>query len=191
MKTKISLFYKNAIVLPEFARCGVNENLAATLSADMMRLGFIPSKDLYETLMSAPTDVLEGVYNELIPALKSIKGADVTYAPMYPNFPTQVMEADYIELFFNAICHYWSLGQWAPDYEVLPREFAFEDVKFREVGVIDEDEFDTIFNQLVSSNESLSEADKKVIKWFADRGDISLEVKFHLRKTCVSLLAFY
>ena len=173
MKTKISLFYKNAIVLPEFARCGVNENLAATLSADMMRLGFIPSKDLLETLMSAPTDVLEGVYNELIPALKSIKGADVAYTPMYPNFPTQVMEADYVELFVNAILHYWSLGQWTPDYEVLPREFAFEDVKFREVGVIDEDEFDTIFNQLVSSNESLSEADKKVIKWFADRGDIS------------------
>ena len=62
MKTKISLFYKNAIVLPEFARCGSNYALAASLSADLMRLGFIPSKELTETLMSAPTETLEKVY---------------------------------------------------------------------------------------------------------------------------------
>ena len=182
MKTKISLFYKNAIVLPEFARCGVNENLAVTLSADMMRLGFIPSKDLYETLERAPTDVLETVYNELIPALKSLKGTDVSYKPMYPNFPTQVMEADYIELFVNAICHYWSLGQWSPDYETLPREFAFEDVKFREIGVICDDQFDEIFGQLVGTNESLSELDKKVMAWFMDRGNISFSGKIPFKE---------
>jgi hypothetical protein len=182
MKTKISLFYKNAIVLPEFARCGVNENLAATLSADMMRLGFIPSKDLYETLMCAPTDVLENVYNELLPALKSLKGADVEYKPMYPNFPTQVMEADYLELFINAIVHYWSFGQLTPEYETLPREFAFEDVKFREIGVIDNDQFDEIFGQLVGSNESLSELDKKVLTWFMDRGNISFNGKIPFKE---------
>jgi len=182
MKTKISLFYKNAIVLPEISNCAGNRALAATLSADMLRLGFIPSKDLLETLETLSTDGLEAVYNEIIPALKSLKGADVAYAPMYPNFPTQVMEADYIELFINAICHYWSGGQWAPDYETLPREFAFEDVKFREIGVIGDDEFDEIFGQLVGSNESLSELDKKVMTWFMDRGNIQFNGKIPFKE---------
>lgn len=173
MKTKIALFYKNAIVLPEISTCGVNEALAATLSADMLRLGFMPSKDLVETLMSTSTEGLEAIYNDVIPALKEMIGADVSYKPMYPNFPEQVMNADYVDLFINAILHYWSGGNWMPNFEVLPREFAFEDVKFREIGVIGEDDFDSIFNMLVSANESLSELDKKAIKWFADRGGIT------------------
>jgi len=52
MKTKISLLYKSAIVLPEISTCAISEGLAATLSAEMLRLGFIPSKDLLETLSS-------------------------------------------------------------------------------------------------------------------------------------------
>lgn len=168
MKTKISLLYKSAIVLPEISTCAISEGLAATLSAEMLRLGFIPSKDLLETLSSTSEAELERIYNELIPELKSLKGADVAYVPMYPNFPKQVMEAHYSELLVNAILHYWTFGEWTPEYETLAREFAFENVKFIEIGVIGEDTFDEIFSDLVSANESLSVTDKKTIKWFAD-----------------------
>jgi len=172
MKTKISLLYKSAIVLPEISNGVINEGLAATLSAEMLRLGFIPSKDLVETLSSTSEAELERIYNELIPALKYAIGADVEYVPMYPNFPKQVMEACYTELLINAMIHYWSLGTWMPEYDKLPREFAFENVKFKEIGVIGEDTFNEIFSDLLSANESLSVTDKKTIEWFADRGDI-------------------
>lgn len=167
MKTKIALFYKSAIVLPEVANCAVNENLAATIANDMMTLGYIPTKDLLYSMASLSEAELTDLYNDVIPALKSMKGADVNYEPMYPNFPAQVMEASSVELFVNAILHYWTAGEWKPTYPKTMRNFAFEDVKFRELGVISEDEFDGIFGELVRSNESLSDNDKNTIKWFA------------------------
>jgi hypothetical protein len=167
MKTKIAVSYKSAVVLPEISMCATNEQLAATLASEMMTLGFIPTKELMDTMSTLTTLQLTDLYNDLIPVLKSMKGADVTYAPMYPNFPAQVMEASYLELFLNAICHYATYGVWMPKYEKHPVQFAFEHVKFREIGVIGEDEFGEIFNQLVSANESLSDNDKQTIEWFA------------------------
>ena len=44
---------------------------------------------------------------QVVPVLKKMTGAHRTFRPMYPNFPKQVMEASDLELYLNAITHYW------------------------------------------------------------------------------------
>lgn len=183
MQTRIALKHRNSIVAIPVEKSKSDPNpSAAALIGNMMTLGFIPSEDLLNHLNLLDSASLVGLAEDMIPELQKRKGADVVYNPMYPNFPEQVMEASCCELFFNAIMHYWSCGHWKPDYEKLPREFGFEDVKFKEIGVIDQQEFFNIFVNLLSSNESLSDGDKKIISWFIDESgikfDIDVEIPF-------------
>ena len=168
MKNKISLKYTNGVTLPLTKLEQNNIVLVASLNASMMQLGFIASKELFDGMCILPESEIVSLYNDLIPALQKMKGADVKYKPMYPNFPQQVMEASYVELYVNAILHYWSAGQWMPNYEELPREVHFEKTQFKEIGLTYELEFCNIFTQLLSSNDSISDEDKKTVKWFID-----------------------
>jgi len=178
MKTEISIRYTDSIVLekgPVQGEGKPSELIASSLAASMMQYGFVPNKELFERFQTLSDTQVIPLYKSLIETLKALRGADVSYKPFYPNFPKQVMEMSHLELFVNAILHYWSRGEWKPDYEKLPRKFAFESIKFKEIGLITEDEFNKIFNRLVCSNESISDKDKDVVKWFiTNRSDISI-----------------
>lgn len=169
-KVAISLHYTKCLPSTVDVTPGNNKNFAATIAAEMMSLGFIPSKELLNYLESNPTDnkQFEEFCTEIVPTLKNMVGDDVNYQPMYPNFPKQVMEADTVELVINALVHYWTYGDLLPFYNMEDRGFAFEHTSFKEIGLIDEDEFAAIFTRLLSSNESLNEFDKGTIKWFME-----------------------
>ncbi|MCJ8274998.1 MAG: hypothetical protein MJK04_37055, partial [Psychrosphaera sp.] len=66
-----------------------NDALLMMLNAQMTALGFIMSKPLYEVLSIRDKNDVVTLYPQLIKQLKALKGADVTYQPMYPNFPQQ------------------------------------------------------------------------------------------------------
>lgn len=166
-KIEISVRYLNALVLPE-ETSSENKSGASTVAANMMTLGFIPSNALFNAMTYLPETELVTLQESLIPVLEKAVGANVKYEPMYPNFPQQVMEMDDMELFLNAIIHYWTLGEWMPTYEKLERSVGDEDVKLKELGLATQKDFDGIFTKLLGSNDSISETDKKTIKWFVD-----------------------
>lgn len=143
-----------------------NKDLATAFLAEAMSLGYIMSKDLFDSLSTLSKGQLSVLYKKTISNLRYLKGADVNYKPMYPNFPRQVMEASSVELFINAVAHYWTFGLWKPDYEKLPRELAFETVKYQELGLVTEADYKSVFTTLLSSNESLSAEDTLIIEWF-------------------------
>jgi len=161
-KLQISLKKRNAVVLNSTEQSD-DLSKVMTLQANVITLGFVLSEPLAKTLAALDSDA---TYNQLVQELRSLKGADVQYRPMYPNFPQQVMEASDLELYINAIVHYWSLGTWSQEYEVLPREFAAENNKLIEIGLIDEKEFASIFTEILSSNDSIFDYDKNVVEWF-------------------------
>lgn len=144
-----------------------NSQEVMSLNAEFMRLGYIMSKDLFYALSKMTiNDLNKKIVQHTIPAMKEIKGADVVYEPMYPNFPRQVMEMDECELYGNALMHYWMMGTWKPQYDKLPREFALENTKFKEVALITEEQFMGIFTTIVSANESLSVQDISIVEWY-------------------------
>ena len=107
------------IVKPKDGQYQPTENEKALVVAalkNVQSLGFTFSQALLELVFHFTKDEFTQFYFDLIPALKELVGADVEYKPMYPNFPQQVAEADEVELFINAIIHYWSYGTLLPEY---------------------------------------------------------------------------
>ena len=143
-----------------------NFAVALTLNAELINLGFIMSAPLLNTTKTLSEDQLTFLAEELIPTLRARKGAHVNYQPMYPNFPKQVIDAWDVELYFNAIRHYWSMGQWSPNYPTLPKAYAFETSKLIEIGLATDTEVNAIFTKLLQSNDSISEDDKQILEWF-------------------------
>lgn len=121
--------------------------------------GFTFSKEVVENLLTYPEDEIEQFYKDLMPKLKKLVGADKEYHPMYPNFPQQVMDASDVELILNAIFHYWTYGEWMPEYEKDERLPLLDDNKITVLlpGTIADN--CSIFADLVGSKTNLSPQD--------------------------------
>lgn len=165
-KIKISLTKLNGLVVDSGNDNNQNYAAVLTLNAEMMQLGFVMTKALFEALEKSPLALIETLHEKMLGYLKAMTGSDVTHRPMYPNFPEQVINTSSIELYFNALCHYWTYGQWLPEYKSLSRSSAFEAIKYREIDVVTETSFRNIFTTLVASADSLSDEDKGIISWF-------------------------
>lgn len=173
----ISLKKQHAIVLdklPKETLQPISQNYAVTLNAMMMELGYILSEDLFQHFSHLKKATFKRISDPLLNALKELKGAHVKHRPMYPNFPMQVMKASDVELFVNAILHYYSDGTWLPSYHDLPRKLAFEEAKYQTISGISIDEFRGIFTQLLNSSDSISAEDMSIIQWFLDQNDAHL-----------------
>ena len=79
----------------------------ATFNRNLNSLGFTCSQELTSALSSLGDEALGNLYKEVVPILQGMTGAHQTFRPMYPNFPKQVMEASELELYLNALTHYW------------------------------------------------------------------------------------
>jgi hypothetical protein len=161
----ISLKYLHGVVVPKSNSGVENKQLAAMINMEFNRLGFTMTQKLFNRVCRLPEDEMTHLHEAVI-ELAKLKGADVSYRPMYPNFPKQVMEASLFELYFNAILHYWSFGQWSPSYNKEIREWGLETVNFKSIDVVSKRQFDSIFEDLIYSNESLSDSGKSTVLWF-------------------------
>lgn len=173
---EILLRRKHMVMFPMYQKDyeTTNTEKAMVVSAikNFEALGFTVSKDLLDAMLSCTKQEVEQMYKDIMPKLRALVGADVEYNPMYPNFPEQVMEASDVELFINAILHYFTYGQWMPEYEKEERLPLFDVNKMTVLTVGTKDDLMAVFSNLVASKSSLSEQDKEdieeVIKSIAD-----------------------
>lgn len=164
---KILLRRKHLVVIEpnnaEHEQSKTENALVVSMMKNVQSLGFTFSKELFETLMHCGKDELKNFYTELIPELKALVGADVTYRPMYPNFPEQVAEASDVELFINAIVHYFTLGQLMPEYEKNERLPLIDVNKMTVLSIGNSEDLMKILTNLASSKTSISQQDKEDI----------------------------
>ena len=141
-----------------------NESEKRALTACMKNinsLGYSFSKELMASLIHLDIDEIRSFYSASLPMLQRMRGAEVEYNPMYPNFPQQVAEASDAELFVNAIIHYISSGLWLPEYEKVPRLPLLDDDKTILLSVGNHSDLMAVFSNLVGSKTSLSQQDKE------------------------------
>ena len=143
-------------------------NTIAAMSKNLEALGYGLSERLIEALRALSLDQLTQLYQELIADLRKSKGADHDFKPMYPNFPTQVMEMSAGELYLNAIVHYWSRGRLLPLSEIKERFPLLDNVQLQMIDLGDEGEFERLFGQIAGANTSLSAQDKEDLSWFVE-----------------------
>ncbi|SIN93953.1 hypothetical protein SAMN05444166_1703 [Singulisphaera sp. GP187] len=153
-------------------------SVVATLGKNLESLGFIPSKALFERLRTLSAEEVARFYGEVVPILAAMVGAHRQFEPMYPDFPAQVMAASDLELYVNALAHYW--GSFVADltgrtgYVILPRypkterDALQDEVRLRVIDLGSPADFERIFTGLIGANSSISERDKAILAWFVE-----------------------
>jgi hypothetical protein len=160
-------------------------SMVATLNKNLEPIGFTLSRPLAERLLTQSPEATANFYQEILPILKKMVGAHRQFKPMYPNFPAQVMEAHDLELYWNAMMHYWSAFVadvtgvpgviTLPHYEKEERQELQQEVKLKVIDLGTQEDFQNIFTQLVGSNSSLSESDKEIVQWFVEKYEADVE----------------
>ena len=87
------------------------------LQNNINNLGYSLSKELFEKLCECKPEAIEKIYIDTIDSLRALKGADVEYRPLWPDFPDVVNSKSEFELYFMAIIHYLSGGELYPNIE--------------------------------------------------------------------------
>ncbi len=159
-------------------------SLVATFNRNIGTLGFTLSPDLMAALSQVGEDEIAALYKEVVLVLEKMVGAHRQFKPMYPNFPKQVMEASALELYLNAMRHYWGSFvadvlkvpvRLLPEYTAENRAALPEDeITLRVIGLGTDADFGTVFTRLIGANGSLPDGDKEIVRWFVDnrRADI-------------------
>lgn len=151
-----------------------NESLAYQFNHELMKYGYVLSRDLFDRLSTVSTDTITFVYNDVISGIRRVVG-DGGYEPIYRNFPQSVVDMSYHEFIVNAIFHYWSFGAWRPEDEgYLNREFAIEPVDYKQITLLEQSEFDSILTDILYSESSISSFDKEIIDWFLTNTDAEI-----------------
>jgi hypothetical protein len=175
--TAIYLTKRSKLCLDEFGgECPMSA--VAAVNKNLESLGFTLSRALFERLRTHSVEGVAHLYKEIVPVLERMVGAHRQFRPMYPDFPAQVMAASDLELYVNALAHYW--GSYVADvtgqtgYVILPsypkadRDPLEEPVRLRVIDLGSTTDFEGIFTGLVGSNGSLSDDDKAIVAWFVE-----------------------
>lgn len=145
------------------------EMIAYTTQAELMQFGVMLDERAFSHLSLMTDKDIIRYHDEVIAYLKYIKG-DGEYRPLYDGFPQQVMEMSEAELFENAICHYWSNGEWVPNAYTQAKPTVFEHPSYKMLRPCSEGEFNRFFTDILSVNQSITPMDKEVVKWFLENG---------------------
>lgn len=147
-----------------------NTMAAHQINHELMNYGFIMTPELFNRVSTLSKNDLISLYNDVKSGLERVVGTE-GYEPIYKNFPQSVLALTDDERYINAITHYWSMGTWRPeDSEYVNREFAFEPVDYKSVGLLTEVEYNSIFTDILYSGKSISSFDKEIVDWFIDQG---------------------
>ena len=157
-----------------------SDEVVATLVAEADALGFVFSEELVAALRSLELDRLTSTSRRMLEALALSKGSHRTYRPLYPGFPEQVLAMPDVELYLNALAHYYSGGKWRPPSQqpaphrrlLLARRRGKGKLPDRDrsepkrVELRTRAEFEHVFTMLLAAGSSPSEADRGDIAWF-------------------------
>ena len=195
MQHAITLRHIRAVLVPHGTGVLPPPHLATVLK-NVESLGFTFSEPLIARLRTQSVSELFEFYTELIPALRAMVGADVTYRPMYPNFTAQVMELDRVELYINAILHY--LTHARPLDEAPTRPPLLDRVDLNVIELCEEQDVRRICARLLAAKTALSAADRADVEsLIATYGDdlaglipAVIPVKEHVALLATCLLRF-
>lgn len=171
-KQEILIRKRNRIFVDTGSRprkASMRDSRALALQAECMQLGYMLSENALKAVSTLSDERLEKLYGEVLGILRRLTGASVIWQPFYPNFPRQVVEASDVELYVNAICHYWSFGQWRPEFEKETRLPAFEAVNYKMLDLAEDGDFLSVFTELLSANASITDEDRKVLAEIMDK----------------------
>jgi len=160
-KNVIAFHYGMVVVEP----IGVdNRELATVVNADLMKYGYILTKEAFEVLSTASDkDIIQWADN-VIGYLSDALDKD-QHETLYKGFPDTVKNRDNFQILVEQIMHYWTGGALQFD-EDIKREYHFEHVDYKKIKAGTEEEFLAIPKRLLQVNSVMSPQDFSIVKWF-------------------------
>lgn len=158
-----------------------NQDLVAQLNFELMRYGYMLSQDCLTKLATNNHEQLDAIFTDLIENIKRVipgGGHEVHYKG-FPNSQISSLIATETTL---ATISFMVHGNWNPVDEVsinknLPMGTEGDYIT---INSITKEQFDTIFYDIIYSNNSISSFDKEIIGWYTSNGyNVSLSnIKF-------------
>lgn len=159
----------------------VNKKYLVAFTLNIQCLGFMPSKAIIDKLATLTQEEFEYQTNEILIALKELNGGRQNITPMYPDFPHFVMEADEMELYFNAFLHYWSGGQWLPKFEESVKLNTKSLLALKHIDLGSENDLREYTYRLANSSVAMSNSQKEYLQSLICRYFDSLDItKFNM-----------
>lgn len=173
---------KIAIIGPADVTGFLQPSVVASFNRNLEGLGYTLDQNALTALSAIDMDTASKLMDEVLSILQVIRGVK-NYNPMYPNFPTQVMEASDAELYINAIIHYLTAfisdvtgvdQTWLPKYAKDERPSLVDVVKLQPLSLGTKEEAIQLIANIVASNTSISETDKADVTWAESNGYLVL-----------------
>ena len=181
MKYFTSFIKRKGLYLPISGRSS-NKDLALQLNHELMTNGYYLSQELFDVLCKTNRVELTKIFNDLVKNISKVT-SNSNYVATYMNFPDSVKGMSDAEFHWNAMLYYITRGTLRPDQKsVLEATSPSGNVNYTEIKLISEAEYNSIFTDLVYSNNSLSANDKKIVDYFLTKTDVELnlsKVKFN------------
>lgn len=179
------------LIAPSPARRAAGiEPLVDTLGRELASLGYVMSRELRDLLLKVSRRDFISFYREVIDTLSSIAGADLTWKPMYRNFPDEVMTAHDGELFFNALMHYWTAGEWLPSYPIKNKPWAAERTTFIVLRAAHREELQGVFDEIMAATSSVTPEDVAIAEWlFREHEGLTLPAEVPFKENAARLSA--
>jgi len=187
----------NAICIPTGEPNTLPKEVAAAFNRNLEGLGYTLSQNALVALSTCTVEQVAKLMDEVLPILQALRGVK-KYEPMYPNFPTQVMEASDAELYINATIHYLTVWisdvtgerqEWLPKYAKDKRESLRDVVKLTPLRFETEHSVTRIVTDIIQSNTSISETDKADIVFAYENGLMELPSSIPQKETMAFVAA--
>jgi len=193
LNKNIIAFQKNAVCIPDIPSSFETNTIVATVNSELMQFGYMLSKEAYEHLSKCHVADITQWANDIISYLKGVLG-EGNYRSFHPGFPQTVKAMPEFELYMKAILHYWSQGTWIPEdiHNLEQKGYKYEHVTYVEINPMTENEFMSIFTELVSVNQALSPQNNDIVEWFIDKYDhgVILPKTVPFKETMCKLASF-
>lgn len=161
---------KQKIVVP-FEMTDSNPQLKPMVLAFNRQLesyGYCLSEPLMDRLLRLTMSDLTTFAIGILEMIENELGIRPQQEPFYPNFPNEVMALSEVELYLNALKHYWTEGTWKPDSsQQLTYPLIHESqLKILELGQIED--YDQLFIDKCQSPVGVNAEDRHYFKWYID-----------------------
>ncbi len=144
------------------------------MQIELMRYGYMFDSAALYYLMSLDEDELTDYTKDLVDYLADAFG-DGCFTTLFGDFPNTVLKMSEFEMFIHQIFHYLSGGEYSPamhscdDVELALLHSNYDGRVLRDnyklVTPISHCDFAMYFNKLLSSQQSLTDYDKKVVEY--------------------------
>jgi len=140
---------------------------ALSLNENIGELGYCMDEKMFNVVATFSKNEIENLSNEIIPILKEMVGANIKYCPLYPKFPTQVINMKYTHLYLLALLHYWSNGKFFPyPKEKQNRPVVNTEITYKNITIGTEEDLHNLMTNLMGSAEAISSQDIEDLKTY-------------------------